>query len=73
MADISEFELGDDLEFTRYLVRDIGVAVVPGSSFFHEPASGARYVRFCFCKRDETLLAAAERLQKIPRQRHSVR
>lgn len=68
MADISGFGFKDDVEFTRYLVRDIGVAVVPGSSFFHDPSLGTHCVRFCFCKKDATLQAAAERLQKTPRQ-----
>ncbi|HWQ36384.1 MAG TPA: aminotransferase class I/II-fold pyridoxal phosphate-dependent enzyme [Blastocatellia bacterium] len=65
MADISGFGFSNDLEFTRYLIRDIGVAVVPGSSFYRHPESGAQQVRFCYCKRDETLQAAAERLQKL--------
>ena len=65
MTDISTFGYQDDVAFTRYLIEEIGVAVVPGSSFFHQPASGARYVRFCFCKRDETLQAATERLRRI--------
>lgn len=65
MADISGFGFSSDLEFTRYLIRDIGVAVVPGSSFYRHPESGAQQVRFCYCKRDETLQAAAERLQKL--------
>ncbi|MGD0099856.1 MAG: aminotransferase class I/II-fold pyridoxal phosphate-dependent enzyme [Acidobacteriota bacterium] len=55
----------NDTEFTRYLVEKIGVAVVPGSSFFHEAQSGSKYVRFCFCKRDSTLLCAGERLQRL--------
>jgi len=67
MTDISAFDYTDDLAFTRYLIEDIGVAVVPGSSFFHRPAGGAQYVRFCFCKRDETLQAATERLRRINR------
>jgi aminotransferase len=65
MTDISAFGFRDDLEFTRFLVRDIGVAVVPGSSFYSRPELGASQVRFCFCKKDETLEAAAERLQKL--------
>ncbi|HST51020.1 MAG TPA: aminotransferase class I/II-fold pyridoxal phosphate-dependent enzyme [Pyrinomonadaceae bacterium] len=65
MTDISAFGFGDDVEFTRFLVREIGVAVVPGSSFYSRPELGARQVRFCFCKKDETLDAAAERLQKL--------
>ena len=65
MTDISSFGFRDDIEFTRFLVRDIGVAVVPGSSFYSRPELGASQVRFCFCKKDETLEAAAERLQKL--------
>lgn len=56
-----------DTEFTRYLVKDIGIAVVPGSSFFHQPERGSGYVRFCFCKKDSTLKSAGDRLQRIPR------
>ncbi len=55
----------NDTEFTRYLVEKIGVAVVPGSSFFHQAHSGSKYVRFCFSKRDSTLQRAGERLQKL--------
>jgi aspartate/methionine/tyrosine aminotransferase len=65
MTDISAFGFRDDVEFTRFLVREIGVAVVPGSSFYSRPELGANQVRFCFCKKDETLEAAAERLQKL--------
>jgi aspartate/methionine/tyrosine aminotransferase len=65
MADISAFGFADDVEFTKYLIREIGVAVVPGSSFYHDRQLGAQKVRFCFCKKDETLQAAAERLQKL--------
>lgn len=65
MADISEFGFPNDIEFTKHLIRGIGVAVVPGSSFYHEPSMGSQLVRFCFCKKDETLEAAAERLAKM--------
>lgn len=65
MTDISAFGFRDDVEFTRFLVREIGVACVPGSSFYSRPELGATQVRFCFCKKDETLDAAAERLQKL--------
>lgn len=65
MADISEFGFANDIEFTKHLIREIGVAVVPGSSFYHDPAMGSQMVRFCFCKKDETLEAAAERLAKL--------
>ncbi|MBA3243412.1 MAG: aminotransferase class I/II-fold pyridoxal phosphate-dependent enzyme [Acidobacteria bacterium] len=65
MTDISAFGFANDVEFTRHLVREVGVACVPGSSFYSRPELGARQVRFCFCKKDETLEAAAERLQKL--------
>jgi aminotransferase len=65
MTDISAFGYKDDIEFSKFLVKDIGVAVVPGSSFYHEPELGRSQVRFTFCKRDETLAAAEERLQKL--------
>ena len=65
MCDISNFGFRSDLEFTRHLVEDIGVAAVPGSSFFRDPMDGAHLVRFCFAKRAETLEAAGERLRKL--------
>jgi aspartate/methionine/tyrosine aminotransferase len=65
MCDISGFGFSDDIEFTKHLIREIGVAVVPGSSFYHDPKLGSQQVRFCFCKKDETLEAAAERLRKL--------
>jgi aminotransferase len=65
MTDISGFGFKDDIEFTRHLIREIGVACVPGSSFYSDPALGSQQVRFCFCKKDETLLSAAERLSKL--------
>jgi aminotransferase len=67
MADISEFGFENDIEFTKHLIREVGVAVVPGSSFYHDPKMGSQMVRFCFCKKDETLEAAAERLNRLSR------
>ena len=55
MAGIEAFGATDDVEFAHHLVREIGVATVPGSSFFRDKELGRGYVRFCFCKRDETL------------------
>ena len=65
MTDISGFGFKNDIEFTRHLIREVGVACVPGSSFYSDPALGSQQVRFCFCKKDETLLLAAERLAKL--------
>ncbi len=69
MTDISSFGFADDVEFTRFLVREIGVACVPGSSFYSTDASGENggrsQVRFCFCKQDRTLEQAAEKLMRL--------
>ncbi|HXM24282.1 MAG TPA: aminotransferase class I/II-fold pyridoxal phosphate-dependent enzyme [Terriglobales bacterium] len=65
MTDISEFGFADDVAFTKYLVKEIGVAAVPGSSFYNDPRDGAKQVRFAFCKRDETLDEAGRRLRKL--------
>lgn len=67
MTDISGFGFPNDLEFTRYLVEKIGVAVVPGSSFYNDPAAGSQQVRFAFCKTDATLDEAARRLMRLKR------
>jgi aspartate/methionine/tyrosine aminotransferase len=65
MTDISAFGYPDDVTFAKYLVEKIGVAVVPGSSFFNNPADGSKIVRFTFCKLETTLRAAADRLAKL--------
>jgi aspartate/methionine/tyrosine aminotransferase len=65
MTDISAFGHSDDVAFATYLVKEMGVAVVPGSSFYNDPADGSRQVRFTFCKTDKTLQAASERLSKL--------
>jgi aminotransferase len=61
-CDISEFGYKNDVAFTEFLVKDIGVAVVPGSSFFRPGDRGHKYIRFCFAKKPETLESARERL-----------
>lgn len=65
MTDISAFGYDDDVSFAKYLVQEIGVATVPGSSFYRDPRDGARQVRFAFCKKRETLDEAARRLHKL--------
>jgi len=67
MTDIRGFRFPDDVAFTKYLVSEIGVAAVPGSSFYRDRKDGASQVRFAFCKKDDTLDAAAERLQQLCR------
>jgi len=65
MTDIAAFGFPDDVAFARHMVTDIGVASVPGSSFYRDPASGRTQVRFCFCKKEETLAAAEHRLAAL--------
>ena len=65
MTDIRDLTDEDDVAFAMRLIRDPGVAAVPGSSFFSDPALGRTKLRFAFPKRAETLVAAAERLSRI--------
>src|SRR5246127_4696005 len=73
MTDISRFHFDEakypaescDVSFAKYLVETIGVACVPGSSFYNEPQDGASQVRFTFCKKEETLAAAETRLAHL--------
>jgi aspartate/methionine/tyrosine aminotransferase len=65
MTDIAAFGFADDVAFTKYLVKEIGVAAVPGSSFYNDPRDGAKQVRFAFCKKDATLDEAGKRLRKL--------
>jgi aminotransferase len=65
MTDISGFGFADDVAFARWLVAEGGVAAVPGSSFYSDPAAGSQRLRFHFARKRETLEAAAERLQSL--------
>jgi aminotransferase len=65
MTDIAHFGFDNDIEFARHLVTEVGVAVVPGSSFFNDRTAGRTKVRFVYSKKDETLLEADKRLAKL--------
>jgi aminotransferase len=65
MTDIRDLTDEDDVTFALRLIREPGVAAVPGSSFFSEPALGRTKLRFAFPKRLETLAAAADRLSRV--------
>ncbi len=67
MADITPFGFADDVAFARHLVEALGVAVVPGTSFYPHGAGGQNRVRFSFPKKHETLRRAGERLARLPR------
>lgn len=63
-CDYSQLSNENDFEFTKWLVKEIGVAAVPLSSFYHQPPQ-ASIIRFCFAKKEETLSAAGEKLKKL--------
>lgn len=66
MAEYPDVGISDDVAFTRHLIEKIGVAVVPASSFYRPgQAEAKRRIRFCYPKRDETLLEAGRRLQQL--------
>ncbi|MEZ0230660.1 MAG: aminotransferase class I/II-fold pyridoxal phosphate-dependent enzyme, partial [Planctomycetota bacterium] len=68
MCDFSAFGFaGNDEEFARYLINEIGVAGVPGSSFFSNKKDGEKLIRFCFPKKRETLAEAVKRLGALRR------
>ena len=64
LCDISGFGAGDDVTVARRLVAEVGVAAVPGSSFFSRPELGRDLIRFTFCKTDALLQEAGERLAR---------
>ena len=65
LADFSKLSDKDDVEFAKWMTTEVGVATVPGSSFYHDRKLGRSLVRFAFCKKFETLRRAAARLQTI--------
>jgi aspartate/methionine/tyrosine aminotransferase len=65
MADFSMLSKDDDVTFTRHLIEKVGIAAVPGSSFFANSQDGASWIRFCFPKKYDTLKEAEERLRKL--------
>lgn len=65
MTDFSALSDADDVSFANWLVHEVGVATVPGSSFYVDPARGRSQIRFCFCKRVETLQTAARLLDGL--------
>jgi len=64
-ADFSQLSDLDDVTFAKWMTQEIGVATVPGSSFYSRKEDGRSFVRFAFCKKQETLDGAAERLSRL--------
>jgi aspartate/methionine/tyrosine aminotransferase len=65
MTDISGLGFANDIVFARYLIEKLGVAAVPGSSFYAQAGRGSQQIRFCFCKKYETLEVAKHQLSKL--------
>ena len=63
MVDVSEFGVTDDIRFCEWMAKEVGVAAVPGSSFFHENIQ--HYIRFHFAKNVDTLTEALNRLETL--------
>ena len=67
MTDIADFQYpGDDLDFALWLTGEVGVATVPGRSFYRYAQDSRTKIRFCYCKRPETLDTAAQLLRSMP-------
>jgi len=67
LADHTAFGLPDDVSFCRHLIEKVGVAAIPPSAFYHDPADGRNLVRFAFCKNEQTLCEALDRLSALRR------
>ncbi len=67
MTDARDLGVTDDRAFAEWLIGTAGIAGVPGSSFYNKPEDGCSQIRFCFCKKDETLREAGIKLAAIPR------
>jgi aspartate/methionine/tyrosine aminotransferase len=63
---LERYGLSDDTAFAMFLIKEVGVATVPGSSFYAHPELGRTKIRFCFPKTDDVLLDAGQRLQRLP-------
>ena len=63
LLDVSEYGVKDDLRFCEWLAEHVGVGAVPGSCFFREDVR--HLIRFHFAKKDETLMAALDRLSEL--------
>ena len=65
LADHSGFGFEDDVTFCRHLIEQVGVAAIPPSAFYHDPAEARSLVRFAFCKTDQVLDEAINRLRSL--------
>ncbi len=66
LADHERFGFQDDFAFCRFLVEKVGVAAIPPGAFYKNKQHARTLARFAFCKREDTLGAALDRLQRLP-------
>jgi aminotransferase len=62
---MNKMNIKTDVELAIYLIKNHGIATVPGSSFYAKPEKGKNQIRFCFCKNSNTLELAKEKLKRI--------
>ena len=62
---MNKYSISDDFEFSKFLIEKIGIATVPGTSFYTDKTKGNRQVRFCYCKSWDTLYESGKRLRKL--------
>ncbi len=65
LADHRRFGFPDDVAFVNHLIEEVGVAAIPPSVFYNDPADGAELVRFAFCKSESTLRTALKRMEGL--------
>jgi len=65
MADISSFEFDSDIAFCQFLTVEAGITAIPASALYNKLPGNLKYVRFAFCKKEETLVEAGKRLMRI--------
>lgn len=66
MASFAHLPFTDDVAFARWMIENVGVASIPPSAFYADPATAPRLVRFCFAKDERTLIEAGRRLAALP-------
>ncbi len=72
MSDLSGLGFESDVQFAKYMTAEVGVACIPPSPFYQDPAQAGQMARWCFAKTDQTLDAAGERLLKWAKEYGSV-
>jgi len=64
LVDHTAFELENDVAFCEHLIKEVGVGAMPSSVFYMNPEEGKNLVRFAFCKDEENIRCAIERMKE---------